>query len=270
VQSLDDRVLRTLGRAHDALEAIGAASLVQSAGLSLSIDLIYSVPGQDMRSWDETLRRAISLGPEHISAYELTLEKGTACYEWLEKGKLRLQSEDDAVSMYFHAAKKLGEAGFEHYEVSNYAKSVNGLGGGPGRGLGRRSMHNVNYWRRGEYLGLGASAHSFLNETRSANLREPYAYIEAIEQRQSPLAESMPVTPDEARREFLFLGLRMMEGINISEAASAYGIENIEVKASGLVRDGVFEIIDGRLRVSERAVPVMNAAVVALMRALGV
>ncbi|HLZ09573.1 MAG TPA: radical SAM family heme chaperone HemW, partial [Chloroflexota bacterium] len=153
VQSFDDRLLRKLGRRHGAAKAIAAFDLTRRAGFdNVSLDLMFALPGQTLRLWEETVARAIALEPDHLSLYNLTVESGTPFGDWAAAGKLSVPDDDASADMYEVAMDRLGNAGYRHYEISNWAR----LDGG--RDL--RGHHNLRYWRNQPYFGIGAGAHS--------------------------------------------------------------------------------------------------------------
>ena len=171
-QSFDDRVLAGLGRVHDAARVAAAVTTLRAAGLAaLNLDLIYGGPGEDAGSWSATLEAAIALGPEHLSAYALTIEPATKFGRLVASGRMAEPGEDDLADRYEMACSALAAAGYHHYEVSNWARdSIDHL---------QASRHNLTYWRRGRYLGLGAGAHEFdgndppLERQRRARLPSP-------------------------------------------------------------------------------------------------
>ncbi len=202
VQSLDPAVLQTLGRRHGAGGALAAFAAARRAGFeNVSIDLIYGVPAQSMESWETTLGAAIALDAEHISAYCLSLEEGTPLARRVAAGELEAD-EDLAAEMMRLTFRRLTEAGYEHYEISNFARS------------GRRCAHNVSCWRYEDYLGLGASAHSKLGARRSANTPDVDAYIDAVQgERGEAAVWSQELSPHDEASEATMLGLRMLEGV---------------------------------------------------------
>jgi len=258
VQSLNDEELVTLGRAHNSAEAIEALQGLSGSGLDVSIDLMYSIPGQTVHSWNRTLCAAIGLNPSHISAYELTLEHGTPMYEKTGSGELRASREDESLAMYHEAIKTLADSGYEHYEVSNYALP------------GKRSRHNMNYWRRGGYMGLGPGAVSYGDGIRTMNLPDVARYCEALEQGGQPPFEQEGLAADEASREFLMLGLRTSDGVNLEEASDAYGLSSLQSSVKPFLDRGLLLITGGRLRLDEdKGMPLMNSVLVELFRSLG-
>ena len=164
--------------------------------------------------------------------------------------------EEEALEM-FHAAREiLGKAGMEHYEISNYAKP------------GKRSLHNMNYWRRGEYLGVGTAAHSLVGEERTANNRFVFEYLKLLGEGMLPIEETSELTPDEARREYVFLGLRMLEGLHMQEARERFGLD-LNGPTKGLVEQGLVEKGDERMRLSIRGLELSNTSVASVLETLG-
>ncbi len=201
VQSFDDGALKRLGRVHSAADAERAFAGARQAGFeNVSIDLIFSVPGVGQDAWRGSVDRAISLEPEHVSAYALTIEEGTTFADRQRDGRLKPLGEDEDAAQYEWTRHRLIEAGFEQYEVSNFARS------------GRRSRHNWSYWTGVEYLGIGLSAHSYLGGERFWNTREIETYIDRLEAGQSPIDGSERVDEQTARRERYWLGLRTSQG----------------------------------------------------------
>ena len=205
-QSFYDGELRMLGRVHASDRINGAADAIRSAGFSSwSLDLIFGVAGQSPGSWSRTIDRALVLDPPHISAYALMIEPGSEYAR--DADPLRFQAHDDVVAQQFlHLMERLGETGYEHYEVSNYARP------------GERCRHNDAYWLRRPYLGLGPSAHSLGtlpngDQRRWWNARSIDGYLDALTQGTSPVAGSETLTPGDASRETIMLGLRRAEGI---------------------------------------------------------
>jgi len=254
VQSFSDTELQTLGRIHTAREAEQAA---REAGFeNISLDLIYGIPGQGIESWRATLGHAVSLGPKHISAYELTPEPGTPLVRLLSEGAVALPGEDAVVGMAELAWDFLAASGYVRYEISNYALP------------GRECVHNLNYWRRGKYLGIGAGAHSFDGNKRWKNVPDIDAYISRLKDGVLPVEEQMELAPAEAAGEALFLGLRLAEGVDVGAFQKEHGLDLMSA-ASGLVREGFMEVKGGRLMLTRRGFLLFNPSVVRLMENLG-
>lgn len=215
VQSLDDRLLRVLGRRHTAAQALGAYTVARRAGFhNINLDLMFGLPYQSTEDWCHTLRQAVALEPEHLSAYCLTLEEGTPMERWVRQGHLPQPDPDLAADMFFWAEEFLATHGYHHYEISNWAKP------------GFLSRHNLIYWTGREYLGCGPGAHSYLGGVRFANLKNPQRYMHTIvhETRPFPGLTALPgwsaVEFSESLdfwtqiEEALMLGLRLVEGIS--------------------------------------------------------
>ncbi|MFT4175801.1 MAG: radical SAM family heme chaperone HemW [Luteolibacter sp.] len=204
IQSFTPHVLKILGREHSAEQASQAVEILREAGMpSINIDLMFSIPGQSRDDWETTLRHAISLKPDHISAYNLTYEEDTAFFESLKRGEMRENEDHDAD--FFHLADDLlSAAGFDHYETSNYARP------------GHQSSHNHGYWRGEDYLGLGPSAVSTIDSVRSKNIADTAQYVARINTLGHALVESEALDPEDRRLERIALGLRTKEGIPLA------------------------------------------------------
>jgi len=214
VQSFDDGELALLGRLHSAGEALAAYGFARQAGFgNICLDLIWGLPEQTAASWRLRLRKAIELGPEHVSAYALTLEEGTQFGARAAAGELALPDEDTQLAMYETARRMLAEAGYGQYEISNWARP------------GYECRHNLAYWHGQEYVGLGAGAHSFVQGTRRANVEEVEAYIEAVERGQAPTASEESLSPQRAMGEAIMLGLRTVEGVDLAAAQRRFGVD---------------------------------------------
>lgn len=241
VQSLDDAVLRTLRRAHDAAQAEAAAQAARAAGCrNLSVDLIYGVPGQSLESWRQTLSRALALGPEHISCYPLSLEPGTPLAEGVATGRLAEPDEDLCADMFTLAARLLTEAGYCHYEISNLARP------------GWECRHNRRYWGNDEYLGVGASAHSFRGGVRWNNAGDPRVYTGWLERGLLPVVRAEALSPRGRLGEMLMLGLRRAEGVCEQELAACCGIAPREAfgrEIERLCAEGLLVAGEGWLRI---------------------
>jgi oxygen-independent coproporphyrinogen-3 oxidase len=201
IQSFTPHVLETLGREHSIAQASESVGILRDAGISsINIDLMFSIPGQSKDDWQSTLKHAVALQPDHISAYNLTYEEDTAFFESLRRGEMRESEDNDAE--YFHLADDLlTTAGFDHYETSNYARS------------GHHSSHNQGYWRGEDYLGLGPSAVSTLDGVRWKNIPDTARYVAQIQSIGHALTESESLDDEARRLERIALGLRTREGI---------------------------------------------------------
>jgi len=214
VQSLDDAALAFLGRNHDAAEARRAAEIAGRAFRRLSLDLIYARPGQSMGAWRAELAEALALGPEHVSAYQLTLEPGTPFDRAVARRRWAPPDDDLAAGLFEATQDVLGAAEFEAYEVSNHA-----------RGAAARSRHNLIYWRGGDYLGVGPGAHGRItgaDGVRWATLTPARIadYVAEVGKTGCGLAEQTRLTAREAAQERLLMGLRTVEGVARAELAA--------------------------------------------------
>jgi oxygen-independent coproporphyrinogen-3 oxidase len=207
VQSFNDDMLSRLGRRHDAQTARDAYDRARRAGFdNVSLDLMFALPGQSLSDWLATLDEAIALAPDHLSAYTLTIEEGTPFGAWAAAGKLTVPDDDQAADMYEAAIDRLGQSGYQQYEISNWARTD------PDRDL--RAHHNLRYWRNQPYFGVGAGAHSSFARYRYANLRSPAAYISRTRKGHPTLVDAEYVAPELEMSESMILGLRLTEGID--------------------------------------------------------
>ena len=232
VQSLDNDLLKLLGRRHDADEAIAAYRTVRETGFdNVNLDLIYGLPNQSLGQWQDTLQRLADLEPAHISLYCLTVEEGTPLHRWVERGQVPQPDADLSADMYHYARKLLGEQGYHHYEISNWSKP------------GLASQHNLAYWRNLPYLGVGPGAHSCLGRYRFWDMDSPRGYIEASRQwtgaasapvaaitgewlaSVGPVGGYEPIDYDLAAAETMFLGLRLLDGLDLAAASTRAGLD---------------------------------------------
>jgi putative oxygen-independent coproporphyrinogen III oxidase len=222
-QSFDDRVLAALGRTHDAGRVGAAVAALRAAGVpALNLDLIYGGPGEDTGSWSATLDAAVALGPEHLSAYALTIEPATKFGRLVAAGRMAEPDDDQLADRYDTACAVLAAAGYRHYEVSNWARDAGREDGGGWAARPRipthASRHNLTYWRRGRYLGLGAGAHEFDGGTRRWNLAGVPEYLDAVRNGRRPTQGEERLDPGQARFEALALRLRTADGLDPAEA----------------------------------------------------
>jgi oxygen-independent coproporphyrinogen-3 oxidase len=226
-QSFDDRVLAALGRAHDAARVVAAVATLRAAGVpAVNLDLIYGGPGEDAGSWSASLETAVALAPEHLSAYALTIEPATKFGRLVAAGRMAEPGEDDLADRYDTACVVLAAAGYHHYEVSNWATP------------GQASRHNLTYWRRGRYLGLGAGAHEFDGATRRWNVAGVPAYLAAVREGRRPTSGEELLDPAQGRFEALALRLRTVDGLGPGEA-NALGVDPAGTAADELRRAGL-------------------------------
>ena len=199
VQALDDEVLRTLGRLHDARGARAAFDAARDAGFDdLSVDVMYGLPGLTLDAWATDVERVLDWGPDHVSAYALTLDGGSP---WGTRGVEGLPAEDEVVAQYWALARAAAARGFEHYEVSNYARA------------GHRARHNLGYWRAAEYLAAGPGACGFIGDVRYGNIKPLTRWRAAIDAETLPVETAERLTPRQRLAERLILGLRTSDGV---------------------------------------------------------
>lgn len=255
LQSVQDEELKLLGRIHTYDEFLHSYELARKAGFeNINIDLISAIPGQTVSSWAETLKTIVELEPEHISAYSLIIEEGTPFFEKYGEGfgQEMLPSEDEEREMYRQTKQILHEAGYERYEISNYAKE------------GRECRHNIGYWERAPYLGFGIGAASLFEETRSANPSNIEEYRTSFEKKFQ--AEKLSV--EEQIEEFMFLGLRMMKGVSKQKFAEAFGKEIEEIYGKQIERLKKAELLeenDDRIYLTEKGIDISNSVFVEFM-----
>jgi oxygen-independent coproporphyrinogen-3 oxidase len=208
VQSMDPSVLRALNRTHDPDNVVRAVDATRRAGIGhLNLDLIYGTPGESRKSWAATVRGAVALEPDHVSAYALTVEPATPLGRAVAHGTSRRPDDDDQADKYVLADELLGAHGFEWYEISNWSRA------------GGECMHNRLYWSGGDYLAIGCAAHGALGGRRFWNVRSPERYIAAVEEGGDPEAGSEQLAPAERADEHFALALRTRDGARVPAGA---------------------------------------------------
>jgi oxygen-independent coproporphyrinogen-3 oxidase len=261
VQSLDDMALASLGRKHSAAQAVAALETARRLFPRLSFDLIYARPGQTPAAWRAELGRALTLAADHLSLYQLTIEPGTGFEALHRRGDLVLPDDDTAAALYEATGEEAGRFGLLPYEVSNYARP------------GGESRHNLQYWRYGDYVGIGPGAHGrvtvggALLATRRHRAPEPWA--ERVERQGHGSTDDEPVPPAERAREALLMGLRLSEGIDAVRFATRTGVAleaAIEGETLGrAVEAGYLERAGGRLRATAEGRLRLDALLAALV-----
>ncbi len=214
LQSVKDEKLRLLGRIHTYQEFAESYELARKAGFdNISIDLISSVPGQTLQEWKEELEIAAVQNPEHISVYQLIIEEGTPFYEKYAEHPELLPDEETSREIYLWTGRFLKEAGYEQYEISNYAKP------------GKESRHNLKYWERGDYLGLGLGAASMVRNIRMSNTKDMKTYLERCDKPKTMREDVQFLEEPRQMEEFMFLGLRKTRGVSKKEFRRIFGRE---------------------------------------------
>jgi oxygen-independent coproporphyrinogen-3 oxidase len=263
VQSFEPRLLEFLGRAHSADDARRALQIVRNAGFeNFSFDLIYANPGQTLAELETDLDAALEFQSPHLSVYNLTFEEGTPFYHEYRAGKLRSLSEDEEIAMAELIENKLSRADLMRYEISNYARP------------GRQSRHNVNYWRRGDYLGLGAGAHSYNKIATAANSgqrwsneKNPGRYMALVGKANQAVVDREDIDPAKAAGEFMFLGLRMTEGVSADAFRATFGQSPTKYfpQIADWLEAKFLEETNGYLRLTHKGLLVANSIFVQFM-----
>ncbi|MBQ5832895.1 MAG: oxygen-independent coproporphyrinogen III oxidase [Selenomonadales bacterium] len=214
VQSFHDSLLRNIGRIHTAEQATDAIKLAREAGFdNINLDLIYGLPSQTVAMLEDDVKRAVSLGIEHISVYGLIVEEDTVLEAMVDEGKVTLPSDEDEEAMYDHVTTHLEDIGYLRYEISNYARD------------GKVCRHNLKYWQFADYLGLGSAAHSFVAGKRFANERSIDDYIRRMTEEGTARLDDEAETIEELRGEYVFLALRTTEGIDTEDFQKSFGMD---------------------------------------------
>jgi oxygen-independent coproporphyrinogen-3 oxidase len=256
-QSFSDAMLKAIGRKHSAQDCIQATKHARDAGFTnISLDLMFGLPGQDLANWQNSLEAAVELAPEHLSVYELTIEQSTPFAEQVNNGDLDLPDEDVTLAMFELAQEIFSARGFVQYEISNYARK------------GFQSVHNINYWENGSYIGLGSGAVSCFSGLRIQSEKKPERFISMISGQHKPFKEA-EFLPLYARfRESVIMGLRMVEGVSISRIEQQFGVTpgkyyGETIKA--LFSQGLLEEKDKRLRLTKRGMLLANRVMAQLV-----
>lgn len=237
LQSADDEELKTLGRIHTWKEFKANYQLARNCGFNnLNVDLMSALPGQTVDSWKKTMERVTALEPEHISAYSLIIEEGTPFYEAYAEHPELLPTEEDERAIYYETKSYLAGKGYERYEISNYAKP------------GYECRHNLSYWERVDYLGLGLGAASLLGNVRKSNQTEMKEYLKGNFEGEGEVLSEM-----NAMEEYFFLGLRKMRGVDWTPYRELY-----EKTVEKLVQEGLLEKEGNRIRLTELGIDVSN------------
>jgi oxygen-independent coproporphyrinogen-3 oxidase len=262
VQSFQPRLLKLLGRIHDAEEAKKALHIVKQAGFdNFSFDLIFANPGQTLVELADDLDTALAFQPPHLSAYNLTFEEGTPFHHEYRAGRLAHLSEDEEIAMAELIEAKLGAAGLKRYEISNYASPW------------FQSRHNVNYWRAGDYLGLGAGAHSYLKNPdgvtgkRWSDEKNPGRYMNLVAESNHAVADREEIDFHKAASEFMFLGLRLTAGVSTDVFRARFGKtpETFYPRIATWIETGFMERHKEFLRLTPKGLLLANSIFVEFM-----
>jgi oxygen-independent coproporphyrinogen-3 oxidase len=237
LQSAEDDLLKKLGRIHTYDQFLQTFEWAREAGFTnVNVDLMSALPGQTVETWKETMEKVVALQPEHISAYSLIIEEGTPFYDLYDSHSELLPTEEDERQMYYDTKTFLASKGYERYEISNYAKP------------GYECRHNLSYWERIDYLGLGLGAASLLGNVRKSNQTELSEYLKG-----NFAGEEETLTETAAMEEYFFLGLRMMKGVDFTKYRSQY-----EGKVAQLIEEGVLSMNGNWLFLTDLGIDVSN------------
>ncbi|MGN1350116.1 MAG: radical SAM family heme chaperone HemW [Anaerovoracaceae bacterium] len=265
VQSFQDRELSFLGRRHDSRTAVQAVQMARDAGFdNLNLDLIFGFPGQTEASWEATVRQALALAPAHLSFYSLQIEEGTPLYEMFRKEQVEQISDEENRRMYHRGIDLMKAQGYRHYEISNAALP------------GYECRHNLKYWTMAPYEGLGAAAHSFDGKLRYFNPSDLGAYTEAVRQKTergslSAGAQVETYSLQERMTDFIFTGLRLVQGMKLPVFAELFGQDFLQLygqRTRTLIREGLLEQSGDYLRLTERGLDLSNYVMGELMEAI--
>ncbi len=246
LQTTNNKLLKQIGRIHTYQEFLEAYQLVKETGFkNINVDLMIGLPNQTIQDIKQSLEEIEKLQPNHISVYSLIVEQGTKIEQQINKGELQLPEEENERQMYWYVKNKLELEGYKHYEISNFAKP------------GKESKHNVNCWEQKEYIGLGATAHSYLNGVRYSNSEFPAegqwsCLNKTIEERQ---------TLEDKKKEYMLLGLRKMDGVSIQKFKAKY-VDNpiflFREEIENLVEDGLLEVDGDWIRLTRKGIDFAN------------
>jgi oxygen-independent coproporphyrinogen-3 oxidase len=258
VQSFENNELKAAGRMHRREDVFRASQILRETGIeNISFDLIAGLPHQTRDSWDESVAALLSLRPEHVSVYLMEIDESSRLGLEVLTGGTRysasaLPDDDSMASFYERACARLAEAGYVHYEISNWAMP------------GFESRHNLKYWKRQPYCGFGAGAHSFNGKQRWANAHDPAAYVRAIGQGRFPVEQLASVSREDALGEELFLGLRQLAGIDLARIETEYSA-NLQPRVEQLCAQGLVEWDGNLLRLAPDRLTVSNEVFVHLL-----
>lgn len=250
LQAKQDNLLKGLGRIHNYKTFKENFLLAKKVGFNnINVDLMFGLPNQSLNEWEETLREIISLEPAHISAYSLIIEEGTAFYNLYENDKLKLPTEEEERKMYHLAKKILEENGFNQYEISNYAKE------------GKECRHNLAYWNMDNWIGVGSAAASYINGKRIKNISNVEEYINSIKDKGEAVEEIINNSKNDNMEEFMFMGLRKINGIDENEFKNRFSMNINDVYGEILnkyIGEGLLIRESGRIFLSEKGIEISN------------
>lgn len=250
LQSWNDNILKKLGRVHTVKDFIENYNCARLLGFSnINVDLMFSIYGQTIDDFEDTLNNVINIQPEHISCYSLIIEEGTPIWAKRECGEWKEADEETDRQMYELATYKLTNAGFKRYEISNYAKH------------GFECRHNIIYWKCQNYIGVGAGAHSYIDGVRYSNETDIEKYIDDIYVGRLPEVQRENLSLKDSMAEFMFMGLRMMEGINTAEFVSRFDRSIYDIYGTAIekmIKNGLLNVRENCIRLTDRGIDLSN------------
>jgi oxygen-independent coproporphyrinogen-3 oxidase len=268
VQSFIDRELEALSRTHTVDDARLTFKSLREAGFeNISLDLIAGLPDQTRSDWEFNLDQALGMRPEHLSLYLLEVKEGTQLYSQIERGRRPRPDDDLAAEMYEIICDRAAEAGYEHYEISNFALAARGPRSAAGPSV-YRSRHNMKYWTGASFYGVGCGAHSYDGISRWVNIKQTEKYIDSISRTNQAIAERTDLSGDDRAAEALFMGLRLIDGVDLAEFQSRYGVDVRSTYGRELERlsdAGLVESAGSRLRLTARGLVLSNEVFVAFV-----
>ncbi len=249
-QSFNNLFLKKLGRIHNTQDIIDSYYLAREKGFNnINIDIMFALPDQTTEDLQATLKKAISLKPDHLSLYNLTIKPGTEYYKKYKRGKLKLPTEDEEFDMYNWAINFLKENNFEHYEIANFARPY------------KRSMHNLIYWQNKPYLGIGAGAYSFIKGYRYMNYENPARYIKEIMSGKLPVDNGEKLSLRKRMIETIILGLRTKDGVGYKKFKTRFGVNLNDIfskQVNKLVNLGLLEKDDCKIKLTKKGIFLAN------------
>jgi oxygen-independent coproporphyrinogen-3 oxidase len=253
VQSFSDADLLLLNRNHNAQQADRCIKAAQDIGIdNITLDLIYGIPGSGWKQWQTNVDQAIALQVPHVSAYALTVEEKTLLHHQIEKGLITAEPDATHEAQYFHLIDRLGEAGIEQYELSNFAKA------------GYRSRHNGAYWKGIPYLGLGPSAHSFNGKTRTNNVANNAVYLRALDEGHLAIASQETLSERDQLNEYLMTQLRIVDGLDLQLLKDRWGFDLLyqdEENVAEWLEENLIRLEDNHLRLTRYGFMVSDAII---------
>lgn len=249
-QSFQDTKLKQLERDHTPQQLADAITIAKQYFDSVSLDLIFAAPGESLDGWMHDLDQTISLGVDHVSTYGLTYEKGAKFWSLREKGELQSATEDDELQMYLTAIRTLASAGYQHYEVSNFAKD------------GHQCLHNQAYWNGEPWWAFGPSAARFVGNVRSVNHRGTIEYLKRLENGRSPVVEHETLSPDQKLRERFVFGMRRIEGVEwdlLKMEGPAETVESIDQAVEDHLHRGWLQRIGSRIALTQEGLVISDS-----------